>query len=231
MGEVKDWNVILQGAEESLFFEARLFYEEALEEDFEDRRKAEAYEYAFKERLISEDALVAKERGFGESFDFDYAGKRVWIEEVLKKEKERERMLFERIFRRESAEDAESVFKSNLKKMVEFERGISRKFEMPDEREFAGFEEYEDARGFDRKSIYDSIILGEEGGVSQRVTGSRKDRILAFTKEGVKERGERMKIEVKNTNNINRDVDIDRVTDSITQRLCEIMSKSADGLY
>ena len=75
--------------------------------------------------------------------------------------------------------------------------------------------------------IKNSINISEE--YQPKKSGMRK--ILETGQQKAQREKRDIKIEMHNVNNVTNDTDIDRITDMLTGRLCEIMQKSAEGIY
>lgn len=69
----------------------------------------------------------------------------------------------------------------------------------------------------------------EEGAEEIKVGERKKNAIIARGTVGGKMPD--MKIEMNNVNNVASEVDIEAVTDMLTERLCDMMQKSAEGFY
>lgn len=76
---------------------------------------------------------------------------------------------------------------------------------------------------------YQSEIVAENA--PRKMGRSERERIVksSLKKDGVS--GGNVKLEMHNVNNLSGEVDIEKVTDMLTDRLYEMMQKSTDGFY
>lgn len=70
-----------------------------------------------------------------------------------------------------------------------------------------------------------------EEGLFKKAEKGKAEKIIQWGQEKEKDRGRDIKIEMHNVNNVQNEMDIDTVTDMLTERLCELMQKSAEGFY
>lgn len=215
MGRLQQWSEIFDLPENGEFFSARL-YDEKSDEDR--RRKcgekcgetgktanAEEEYYAVK-RVKS-----PKERFYELYFAADGSTFKDGKREKTLKEKTDE--YFER------ATKQGEVFRDGEKVKAEYEDI----YVVPD---FKLYDEQEQAKR--SAAEYESMPRGEG---LKKLFGKSRDRILDDVREEYRSEIEKVKIEVTNHNTIEKETDIDDITYRLTQKLCEMMTRGADGVY
>ncbi len=237
MGFVKEWDRILTHFFEDMFFEARMIYDEAdallvcpneEAESFEKMHRGTLF-YSFDKTVKEEARENVKKRRF-ELYESEG--------EALKK---RQKLFFdneEKAFRAipfaegfdtpfvkelfGKKEDAEETFVTEDKKRALFE----------DEKLLKMCE-----KSFSEENCQREVFLGEKGGYGKkigggmRLTGGRTGEIIESLYPKKDAKSPEIKIEMVNTNNIQNVSDIDETIDLISERLCEMMAKGADGIY
>lgn len=71
----------------------------------------------------------------------------------------------------------------------------------------------------------------EKDTVVGKIEKSKVKKLLEYAPDENGEHGKDIKIELNNVNNVTKNSDIEQVTELLTQRICDIMQKSADGFY
>lgn len=214
MGFVKEWEEILSHFFEDLFFEAKMLY--APDETNFATKEWEVHEKVPKGALFYslEKSAAAEEYENAQKVRLD-----ILKSEILKTEQ----MLF--------LKGGEEI------KAAAFTRGFEEPFSTNEKRVF-----FENDALLENEAInlsdekHKEEIFTRKKGFAEKVGGIR----LAGGKTGeiieslypVKDaKCPEIKIEMVNTNNIQSTNDIDETIDLISERLCEMMAKGADGIY
>lgn len=235
MGYVKDWESMFEELFGGMFFEARIIFGE---DGLEDEYYREGVHFKDDERYpLMQKSVRLQEREFcerGESFD---KGLNVF--------KRREAEAFEREYahsynfhtRERYAADfentVEGIIFGNEEKGAEFEK-------LAEEGEKISREVYEkilNPRSMREIAVEETFVqddYAEKESNTEKffnMSRSKREQILESFKNGNGSGVHDVKIEMINNSHTENEFDIDEAIDTLSERLCELMAKSADGLY
>ena len=216
MGSIGKWNEIFEGIYNLFFFEAEIKMMEDISEEVLLPSKGEDY---FEKRQ----AFIAPV-----SQGEDYFEK---MEAFIEPISQREDML------NTCPED----FYSLVKNEVEEQFDVKVRLPMEDIEAFYPFENVEEIFSPRVKKVVESLVFPQAAplgfkGDSQNVGGtlkseSMRERLLKMPhRENEVERKD-IKIELKADRSMTEEFDTDSITDMLTEKLCELMSRGTDGLY
>lgn len=227
MGKVTDWIKIFELLED-FDYEAKLVIENAEGMAFIAEETGRGYIYPLDKRAAEESE--AWERSI-EAFarEKKYAG-------LKEREEAYEAEIFKEGETREKAEGAVKFYKETEETAERFEaeeqgENISRISESTpeygepiDERLKERIMQMYEAEKESAQNVF-------EEGLFKKTEKGKAEKIIQWGQEKEKDRGRDIKIEMHNVNNVQSEMDIDTVTDMLTERLCELMQKSAEGFY
>lgn len=226
MGEIREWSSIFELMEARLNFRA-VFYGDEKKED-----------------------ITPKSMGIGSAFNKNLAGGRHGYGKKSNSSDFFERYgglyegsFFESLEKNfKSIEKAERLFES-IEQVTKLSEAIEKNYE-DTKRHALGAEAmmYEEKGYMLPYNLTDKVPISLEGFMHEEgeaydagyIKKSKKEveRVLGSVMKGSMQKSmENVKIEVTNNNTIEKDFDIDHVTQLFTDRLCEMMARGADGLY
>lgn len=237
MGKVRDWSEILYCFENAEFFSAVM-----TPKDEENGKEGE------KNASLEARASVW-EKGEGREMDFSQE------ESILAKEAFEEMVKMREEYEKEYFGEEEAYEKSFLNTEEAYEKAVGGKEDVYEneilekiiaqndgnetasirmaEEKFGKPEEelfYDEAAAYDKKDFAEYIEREEDEGRSV-LRRKKREKILGFARDRDKGEGKSVKIEVTNNNTIEKESDIDEIVYQLTDKLCEMMTRGADGLY
>lgn len=227
MGKVTDWIKIFELLD-NFDYEAKLVIEDAEGMIAIAEGTGRGYIYPLDKRQTEESETWARSI---EAFAIEkkYAG-------LMRREEAYEAEIFKEDEAREKAEGAVEFYKAMEETAERFEaekqgESISRILEGTPE-----YGETIDERLKDRvmqmyEAEKESAQNVFEEGLFKKTEKGKTEKIIQWGQDKEKDRGRDIKIEMHNVNNVQNEMDIDTVTDMLTERLCELMQKSAEGFY
>lgn len=215
MGRLKQWSEIFDLLENGELFSAKI-YEEKFGEDNK-RKYGEKYEKTGKTAKAEEERHcgVKRVKSPKEKFYELYFAAEGTVFEVGKEEAFEEKT--EEYFEREAKQ--REAFKDGEKVRTEYESIYA----------FSDFKLYDEKEKARLSSGQYESISQREG--LKKLFGTSRDRILDDVREEYRSEIEKVKIEVTNHNTIEKETDIDDISYRLTQKLCEMMTRGADGVY
>lgn len=251
MGSVKDWNRMLAELFGGMFFEARLKYEN--EHGKTESKIASVHDFG----LSGADALDARYEKLQQGFYWtdaenaaDTPGEDAFFEGAACFEKEeKEKSIFKTLLfydenkmvnapQGKNFEQEKDFYETRLFAFEEKSYGMPKGF----------FEPYLSTHVFDAYDAWERTLLpSREDALHEAVetdiyekeneryifkrSKKEAERVLNSAEPLKDGRMHEVNIEMVNNNNIQSSFDVDEALDMLSQRLCEIMAKSADGLY
>ncbi len=215
MGKLKEWSRIFDVADNAELFGARLY---------ENNNKNDGVLYEMKEEEGERKRSKEKRRNtHGETGNGAY-------EECVNFREKIERNIVENILMQERFEREEAkndVFYG----IDEREIGEKRAYDLNEEQEEGLSEKIAE---FAQRGEAEKIVRREEdfsGEGIAKVKRGQREKILNTVTQKYAEALGNVKIEVTNNNTIEKESDIDEISYRLTQKLCEMMTRGADGLY
>ncbi len=231
MGNIREWSNIfdlLYGAE---FFSAVLYDDEKKDDDNEEYTSALFADDSFKVKKHMAQYGEGKKLGLYESMAISYA--------MENRAQQRNFVMYTPFFGGEYEEKLLNEKALNEKMLSLPEKVLNEKtLSLPEKAKseaVCAFFEAESYRGYENV-IFDLLENSQSSAVNSidsiKIVGKRKlDRILDINGEMLAQGAGNVKIEVTNNNTVEKESDIDTISDKLTQKLYELMSRGADGLY
>lgn len=219
MGNIREWSNIfdlLYGAE---FFSAVLYDDEKKDDENEEYTSAPFADDSFKEKTHMAQYRDVKKLGLYERMAIAYA--------MENRVRHKAFLMYAPFFG--GVYEDELLNEKALKENTQFLPEKAKSEAM------CAFFEDENYRGYENV-IFDLLENSQSSAVNSidsiKIVGKRKlDRILDINGEMLAQGAGNVKIEVTNNNTVEKESDIDTISDKLTQKLYELMSRGADGLY
>lgn len=259
MGKIGEWEDIAEKIAESLFFEAVMSFEEgelmklifpAENEGYTAKGVSEGEKKAEKSAAANLSEDIKRITKMPEA-EYDAAGlleeaeraiSRLWEEKAEEPAAyysgEKENTMYIRAESLLTGNEEESAAEYDLsigRDLIEAE-GLKNMYEKLFSEEAMSGEFGADEAQLP-KMIYEAAEkVGSEAYINEaygaeKIGRSGARRIIESTAERGSGASREVKIEMVNNNNISSKVDIDDVADMLTMRICDIMNRSADGIY